>query len=288
MNRIRVYSWGGIGDAIMFTPVLRALRDKHPQSKIFLYYTNDGHRDVFLHSPWVDQLRPRTKALSRAHQLLRLRGLVAPLGDARPSILYNIHASKIMGEMIGVEVTDPRPQLFLSEQERTIGCDLLAKLKRPCIALHTTSAFANKNWFQENWERVVAQFAQCTFVQVGRKIERQVRGAVDFRGTSLRVAFSIIRQCDALLAVDSAMAHAAAAFRVPSTVLFGPSSASVYGHTSAVNVCGNCTCLPCLEVLFGDACPFENRCMRAIGVDMVCKGMAHALSMPRNRFGDSK
>jgi ADP-heptose:LPS heptosyltransferase len=163
------------------------------------------------------------------------------------------------------------PELFLTEREFANAKSLLAAVPHPRVALHPISTFSTKNWQHRRWEEVVKDNSRYAFVQIGNATERRIAGTVDLRGTSLRVAFAVIGACDALVGVDSGMAHAATALGIPCVVLFGASSTAVYGHDVNANLSANARvkCQPCLELLFDETCPFDNKCMRGITVDAV-------------------
>lgn len=264
MFGIHVYSWGNIGDAVLFTPALRALRKANPEARIILYFEKVTHAEVFAGNPHIDSLKRLTRLRRVFHRLTASKIRVAPLGNVRPGILYNKHASIIMGEMIGVHVEDTTPEIYLNCGEVSQGLQDISRLRRPCVAIHPFSTFDSKNWAPARWEQVVRLRPEWSFVQIGGATDPKIAGVNDLCGTSLRRAFAIVRACDALVGVDSVMAHAATAFGVPSAVLFGASSPRVYGHHVNANLRAEGICDPCLELLFYEPCPFNKKCLAAI------------------------
>lgn len=89
---------------------------------------------------------------------------------------------------------------------------------------------------------------------------------------SLLHSFAVISQCDHIVCNDSAIAHMAAAYAIPVTVLFG-STVPRFGFTpwnAKHNIVEtNVSCRPCTH--YGrNKCPKEHfRCMREITVDQV-------------------
>ena len=278
MATFRLYSWGNVGDAILLTPVLRSLRRRYPSVRIILYVEKPSHREVYMHNPRIDRIRRLGVLAAFVHGLIPGRVFRAPLGDVRPNVLYETHASRIMGEMIGLEIKDTAPELFLTDDERALGRRLVQNLPRPSIAVHPISTFEPKNWPHDRWEQLVAQRPEWSFVQIGGAGETPIRGAADMRGKSLRVTFSIIGACDALVGVDSGMVHAAAALRKPSVVLFGPSSPMVYGHVGLVHLRAKVDCEPCLGILRDDLCPFNNKCINAISIAAVDERLSEVVT----------
>ena len=279
MRILRVYSWGNVGDAILLTPALRRLKEMYPERKLVVYCEKASHREVFANSPYVYALRSLTRWKTVGHKLMRLQVYVAPFGIVRPGIFYNQPAAHIIADMLGIQLEHASPELYLTQDELMYAEETLRDVPRPRVAIHPISTFANKNWLHQRWEEVVKNQPQCSFIQVGMRSEPRIAGTIDLRGTSLRGAFSIIACCAALLGVDSGMVHAATALRIPCVVLFGASSAAVYGHDTNINISANAKvkCSPCLELLFHDACPFANKCMHGIEVSSVGEALGQIL-----------
>lgn len=281
----RVCSWGGVGDAILLTPALRKLKQNRPSDRLIVYCEKPSHLEVLKNNPYVNSLRMLTRITALSLRLFRRPVRVAPLGNMRPGILYDVHASHIIGSLIGITLDNTKPELYLTDREEALAKAMLEKVAHPRIAIHTTSNFTSKNWMQSEWAALVGRNTGYRFVQIGGANEKLVEGAVDMMGTPLRVAFALIGACDALVGVDSAMAHAATAMGIPSVVLFGASSSAVYGHIGNIALSANSDvrCPPCLELLFEADCPFDNKCMRAINAEVVSRALESLLAA-RSQF----
>jgi ADP-heptose:LPS heptosyltransferase len=270
---LRIRSWGNIGDAVLLTPCLRALKNEHRDLRLIVYYRTDGHRDVFLHNPFVDELVD----WADGGRLLPSNAKVFEPATHWASSLYEVGISSVLAEMLSITLGDARPALFLSDEERTLAEQDLTGLPRPIVAIHPSSTFANKEWFPERWAQLIRRSPSGTFVQLGLPLDSAIEGAVDFRGKSLRETFAVISQCEALLGVDSGFAHVATALGTPAIVLFGPASPTVYGHAANVNLCAGVECSPCLDLLHYGKCPLNRVCMRAISVDSVQQALTDLL-----------
>ncbi len=109
--------------------------------------------------------------------------------------------------------------------------------------------------------------------------ERAQQPEFIINGTQLDLlrSFSVVRQCDHIVCNDSAIAHMASAYNVPTSVLFG-STVPRFGFTPwnsefSVIETSNLPCRPCTH--YGRArCPKEHfRCMREITVDQVVQSV---------------
>jgi ADP-heptose:LPS heptosyltransferase len=166
--------------------------------------------------------------------------------------------------MLDVRLDDERPEIHLSDTEKLEGKRRVEGFARPIAMQVVTSSTYNKLWPMDRWAALVESCPGVQFLQLGEAGEPLIPGAVDLRGLTLRQSFAVIRQCAALVGCDSAFAHAAAAFGVPAVVLFGPTTPSIWGHPSAINLYAGLRCSPCIDTLFDGECPYDRRCMHAI------------------------
>ncbi len=278
---VKIFSWGNIGDALLLTPCLRALKKQHPEVVLHLYYKNADHRDVFLHNPFANILADR--ATASPVPLGYERVYEPAIGFHWPNTLYKVNASRVLAEVLDVTLEDDRPELFLTAEETQAARQTMERFRRPVVAIHPSSSFDYKEWYPERWAELIQRNASwCTFVQMGVAADQRIDGTFDLRGRSLREAFAILGQCDAMVGVDSALAHAAPAVGTPGIVLFGASSPLVFGHKENVNLCAQVACSPCLDFLHYGRCPLGRVCMQAISVDAVDKAL-NALLEPKKR-----
>jgi ADP-heptose:LPS heptosyltransferase/SAM-dependent methyltransferase len=281
-----IRTWGNIGDAILLTPCLPALKAAAPDRPIALLCKSDDHRNVFLHNPYIDLLALKESDWSRDS------GPVFEPAVHWPNTLFEIGVSNAIAERLGLTIEDDQPQLFLTADETQSARRTLAPYARPIVAIHKSSTFSYKQWFDQRWLQLISLNPACTFIELGRGDDTALPGVINLRNRPLRESFALLGECDALLAVDSSMAHAAAALHVPSVVLFGASNPLVFGHSGNINLYGKVECSPCLDLLHYASCPFKQRCMRAISVEAVHNSLSEILkcgtvSLPEVRPDDS-
>ncbi len=279
---IRIGVWGGIGDALLLTPAVKALKQADPNNRVLVYYQKEVHRDVFLHNPYVDSLRATTLFKNPIDVLLfnfmDLGFIHTGYGKYKPSLTLDKPAVEILAEMLDVELREHRLLFFPSREEEQRAEQLMSQHKNP-VVLHITSGTSkNQNWPLESWRRLVEAMPDITFVQIGLKDEARVPGAIDLCGAlPLRDSLTLVKYAKSFVGVDSAPAHVTSAFQIPGVVLFGPSSPSVWGNANNINLYQAKRCAPCIDLLFNSKCPYGRTCMTEIGVERVRSALLRQL-----------
>jgi ADP-heptose:LPS heptosyltransferase len=274
----RIATYGGIGDSLLTTPAIRALKKRRPDCKIHVYCMAKSHKEVLANNIYIDGLHLIGTATKHVYRLLAWLNLMkierVDTGNLAIAVFLQRHATEIMGEMLRVNIDDPRPDYFLTKEEEKEAKRVVAMYHNP-VAIHVTARCSpNKHWLTENWERLVQNNPNCSFLQLGSADDEPIRGAIDMRGTTVRQAFNIISEAKAFIGVDSVFAHAAAAVKTPAVTLFGASSPAVWGQITSKNLYNPPPCSPCLGFLRHDPCPYGRTCMSNITVSDV----EHALS----------
>jgi ADP-heptose:LPS heptosyltransferase len=286
---IRILAVGGIGDVLMLTPALRALKQANPRAFVKVFCLGRPQYEVLLFNPHVD----RVKLVSGGAAVAWLRA--APLDFARlcldhltepdtaerhfstsnygvfhPSILRGRHATEIIGETIGVKVTDRTIEVHLTETEEEKAKAIVRGYKYP-VALHITSDCSeNQNWALEKWRKLVLRNSRYNFIQLGLPNESRVEGALDLRGhLSIRESIAVLKHSRGFVGVVSALSQAANAVATPSVVLFGPSTPEVWSHSNHAVVTKRLRCSPCIDDTIGFQCPYGAPCMSDISVEEV-------------------
>jgi ADP-heptose:LPS heptosyltransferase len=278
-----ILTWGGIGDVLLCTPAIKALKEANPDHKVIIYYDNfkKEHRKVFLNSPHVDSLRELGyKTLWRYpyHLYLYLskkykeRYYFLHFQHVPPTWIYNKNNKEIAADIFGLQLKDDRVQLFLTKKEEDSALKTLASYRdKPVVLMHVYSRTSkNHMWDKEKWELLISRLPEYNFIQIGSSDEPYINGAVDFRGkTTLREAFGLLKFTTSFVGVESCFAHVTNAFDIPGVVLFGDSSPLYWGHSNNINIYKGVSCAPCYHYLWGKACPYGNECMKLITVEEV-------------------
>lgn len=272
-NAFRIITLGGLGDLILSTPVIAALRKKFPESKIIVYGTSKSYQEIFYHNPHIDRVTG-TSFLSDPVAYTRFylkwgRFYSFHYGRVFPTLFYNSPAQDIIAEVFDLQLKDRKIQLFLNSQEEQEASAIMRAHHHPVI-IHTTALTTkNKNWTTAKWNELIRSMPNHTFVQIGLKSEPALEGVVDLRGkVTFRQAMGLIKYAQSFVGVDSAFSHVTNAFDIPGVILFGPSVPGIWGHPNNINIYKDLHCSPCIDLL-RDGCPYGNACMRDITVEEV-------------------
>lgn len=289
-KHICIIKYGGLGDVALSTPIFKALKVKFPECKITLLCFNKSEVEICENNPYIDSLilcNGKILFLKyRKYMLLAYLGLVERyyLDYAKlcPSLLYSKRATELIADLLDVELQDKNIQIFLKEEENLYAEQMLSKYKKPIIIQVTAACTKNKNWPFENWEKLIDQMPDYTFIQLGLSKEIKIKGAVDMRGaTNVRESMALIKNSLCFVGVDSFLSHITNAFDIPGVVLFGPSSSSIWGHPNNINISKQLPCSPCIDISLYQ-CPFDKPCMRDITIQEVKEAIYLQLSNKNN------
>jgi ADP-heptose:LPS heptosyltransferase len=267
----RVAAVGGLGDALLLTPTIRTVKQQHPDCLVHVYYATKKYKEIFMYNKYIDRLLPVNRLRLTIHKLLQRLNIadvhLPRYWELLPSLLYRRNAAEIIGEMLGVKVDDPRPDIFLTDEEEREARKIVAEYPNPVAIQVKARSTLNKNWPTENWEKLVLNNPHYNFLQVGSEQDELIRGTIDLRlRMSLRQAIAIIKEVKAFVGVDSVFAHVAAAFQTPAVVLFGASTPAVWGHATGKNLYNPPVCSPCIDVIGDLPCPHGKMCMSNITI----------------------
>lgn len=241
----------GIGDGIMATPMLHQLRRRHPD------------RNISVFAPWAEAVlrgNPDVDALA-THPLdeqrtIRLEESVYNVASASSE---TSHLIDVYCNMFGLPTPEDRkPRLYLTDDE--LAKELPPTLRTgpyvviaPWSSARTFDLFGpsgNKNWPLGNWSPVVAWAHEkgAKVVQFRASDDEPcVAGVdVDMVGLPLREVFRYIAAAALIISVDTMAHHVAAAFDVPTVVMWGRSMPRLFGYElpTVVNIKGECPGLP--------------------------------------------
>ena len=277
-HNCRILAWGGIGDVLLLTPALKSIKAACSHTKVTVYCLRREHMEVLKNNPNIDALKWGSAFRRALYHLRLLRVSPINYADLRPSLYYQKRASEIIAEMLGVTLSDNKPEVYLTAEEEEEARTRLAGLERP-VAIHGKAGFTeNKDWSTEMWEQLAAENKQYNFFQLGSATEPLIKGTVDMRGLTLRESFALIKYADGFVGIDSCLAHAASAVDTPAVVMFGPTTPVLWGHSSNVNIYKGLRCSPCGDMLGNVPCPYGRPCMKGITVKEVGEALDRQLS----------
>lgn len=234
-----------IGDGFMATQMIHRMREMNPD------------RNVAVFAPWAKAILDGNPDVDEvadhpldAQRTVRIEQSVYAWAAANR---WTGHLAQAYCKMFDLpEPEDLTPRFFWNGDK---GSFIQAIPDRPYLVIapwstaKTFDFFApsqNKNWPLDRWPYVIAWAQKKGFKVVqlrGSEEEPLLEGVdVDFCERPLREAFACIENASMLVSVDTMAHHAAAAFGVPSVVLWGRSKPAHFGYAkeNIINIQGDC------------------------------------------------
>lgn len=270
-ERIQVFRRGAMGDVLLLTPALKALRLERPTAEIVV---TTAYPEILENNPYIDHLvRSRTE-LEGCDKTFIMDYELNPYA----------HIVESYGAIFGVMVKDGTPEIFLSEQERYSARALLHQFgiesgERFC-AMQISTGWKTRNWSLDRF-KLVAEFLKqqgMRSIVLGDSKHPSIDFGVDLRGvTNLRVAAGVIENAAMMVAVDSGLMHVGFAFRRPVISLFGctipEKRVPLWALSDALIAdlpCRGCHHRQPIPALTEPRCVWDDiRCMDALSVEMV-------------------
>lgn len=226
---------GAIGDVLLTTPIIRALKERNPRSPIWV---ETECPDVFDGNPHVARAG-RSLALPPDAWVINLN---MAYENAPQTHIVSAYA-----QAAGVEDYSCRTELYTSQEDRRFAIEKLGQEYGGdgWIAVHVgPTTWSGKNWPMERWAEVIALIEAKNIgrvVLVGSQSVPQLPIAtLDLRGKTTRGQLAaVLARCRLLVTLDSFPLHAAQAVGCPVVGLFGVTSAEFIvtegSHATAVN-----------------------------------------------------
>ncbi len=263
--------FGGIGDELLMTVVLRELRRRGVDNAWVMSEYADVWRDnpdPALVLPW-DQRYARWIHLFDWDLIHPHYTFYLPWGDrdAPPPR----HILTVMCELVGiVGPITRRPYLHLSDAERSSGALVPRQIAIQSAGLTARFAMTTKQWFPERFQAVVDVLrADFNFVQIGSPSDPPLDGVLDLRGkTSVRETAAILSRSLVYVGQVGMPMHLARAVDCRSVIVYGGREhPQQTGYSCNENLYAPVPCSPCWK---SNTCGHDMLCMREIApVDVV-------------------
>jgi len=267
-----------LGDRLMVTPLLRALKKHVPGLHVTVAAR---YRDVYLGNPNIDQLR--------GWHLWESRRTISP-GNVSGAHFVAGMWEDVWRHLVRRGLTegpcpeiDVRPELCLTEAEKEWGRAAVARPagSRPVIAMiggGRTNPTWNREWGFENYCALAAALApHAELVQIaGGPVTYAPGETVRFIPADVRQAAAVLAACDAFVTQEGGLMHLAASVGTPTVAIFGGTILpSASGYDGNRNLADQPECSPCLNLQ--QNCP-HLKCMETITVRRVAQELASLLA----------
>lgn len=250
---------GGIGDLLMMTPGIHALKKKYPKSEIELalpkrYFPIFGNNndvklidieeDYFNHQHYGKWFNFTDCPAARKESLTSPKVRKSRIEIFSSALNINFFSRVSMNK---------KPRYFFSQDELDYASQQWRELslenkKVIGVQLHSDETYRD----YPQMKRLVEQISKNYIVMLfdGEAINGfDFANVIKVQNLPIRKAFALAHNCDLIIAPDSSFVHFAAAFDIPTIALFGPIDGKVRTkhypnctYLSAKEIFG---CLPC-------------------------------------------
>lgn len=233
---------GAIGDLLLLSPCISALKAKYPEATINL---SCHQRHWSITEGFLIRSAPYPIPLDALGQY----DLIIPLENVvELSTEKGVHATDAFAEALGVTVTDYRPVYRVTDDE-TIG---LANQSKRRVALQLRASARIRDYPLDQWMKVIGLLVTGGWevMLIGRDnptINNAPPTVKDCGSLTFREAAAVLATCDVFCGVDSSFFNLCPALGVPAIGLFGPVDwrTRVKEGSGQIALHGEAPCAPC-------------------------------------------
>jgi ADP-heptose:LPS heptosyltransferase len=289
---------GGIGDLLMMTPGIHALKKKYPNSEIelavpkryFPIFENnadvkllDIERDFFDHLNYYKWFNFTDCPAARKESMTSPKVRKSRIEIFSSALKINFFSRLAMSK---------KPRFIFSDDELNFAAYQWRKMELENktvigIQLHSDETYRDYPLMEKLVNELSKRFTVMLFD--GETISGfEFENVIKIQNLPIRKAFALAHKCDLIVAPDSSFVHFAAAFDIPTIALFGPIDGKVRTkhyqnctYLSAKEIFG---CLPCWR---NEEIPCKltgmrtSECMKAIPVSNIIKTLE--MKLKRNK-----
>ena len=243
---------GGIGKHIAATAVAKCIKNNYPDRKLIVVC---AYTEIFVNISFVD----------RVYQLGNTSYFYQNYILDKDSLIFHhepyfttdhIHKKLPLIEnwckLYNLKFNNEKPDLRFNNLQKNISKEVWCKGKKPVMIIHTNGGMLTTDAKPYSWtrdmpvelaQRLVDHYKDDYHIyQVTKLNSPKLDNASHVFATpenslSLIEFFSILIHSKKRVLIDSCMQHAAAALRLPSTVLWNGTSPKVFGYEMHDNIC---------------------------------------------------
>jgi ADP-heptose:LPS heptosyltransferase len=286
----------GMGDVLMTTPTLDALKKIFPSTPTITYatntrYLNGGLVKVLQGNPSIDKIIDRDQVDESEYDLT--------INLHCPCVAYEkkenppINRIDLFAAHAGVKLENKTPRYFLQPEEVEAGISFLRanRIKSKVIMVHifTTTARRNLNstMFKSTLMDLTSRGYSLLILSHSSDYPSDVLfdnipGAHILKDQDIRTIAGIMVSCDLVICPDSAILHLAGALGVPTVSLFGHTDPrariNYYPNAVAIWPGERAACAPC----WSGPCSFKHACYTAITKEMILEAVDQKLGLSQS------
>lgn len=250
-GKLGIFHYAGIGDWMVFAPVLKEIKRLRPAMKIFVVAGRniewmlkaDPHIDGYSVLPDCSILKENLKIDDK----IFISTFVGFLNLTQ----CRLHVLDLTRKLLGLSVSqaDCSPVCYIQPEDETMGLSLAKAFKGKMIVICNDTSQQEKRWDTRRWAQVIGRFKRHVFVQIGEVASVPIPGVVRMAGkTSFTQALGIVKHARLFVGVDGVFNHSSRAFGVPRVILWGPHSPLNFAYRDgSVNVWDGVHCRVCSD-----------------------------------------
>lgn len=243
---------GGIGKHVAATAVAQAIKNNHPSRKLIIVC---AYPEIFINLNFVD----------RVYQLGQTSYFYQNYVQNQDSLIFyhepyfttdHIHKKLPLIQnwckLHGLEYSGETPTVKFNSVQREVSRNFWRTSEKPIMVIHTNGGVMSLEAKPYSWTRdmpsdlaqkIVDKYQdQYLIYQITKLNSVKLRGALPIFATpekslSIMELFSVLIHSKKRLLIDSCIQHAAAALKLPSTVLWNGTSPRVFGYDVHDNIC---------------------------------------------------
>ncbi|MDA3814671.1 MAG: glycosyltransferase family 9 protein [Candidatus Cloacimonetes bacterium] len=248
-----------MGDCLLLSIVLQGLRKKFPHHKIII---ECKWPELFDNNPLVDWVTRRHINMTKRHIKPKYR----ILPNTRDSVYKQISQYSSEKEIF-------YPEIYLTKTEIEAEAQ---KFPFPYIAICPVGkakfSANRKEWGIEKFQRVVDNFPNIKFIQIGSQNNPLMENVIDARGLAIRESAAVLKNAGFFIGLEGGLMHLAKAVNIRSVIIYGgfikPELSQYKENLNIVNIVD---CSPCFSSEEKHTnCP-TMKCMKAISVKDVTR-----------------
>ena len=250
---------GGLGDMLMMTPGLHALKQVDPGRTVYFAVPRQFH-DLFVGNPDVELLDIENGRIdvSQFGAWYNLTDCPAARTESRTAPNVKRNRIDIFAAAMGIRGRALRgmlrkPRYFVSDAERALARQFFLDnglANQPVIGIQLSSAEPYRDYpAVEVLAMELARNRKLILFHNEMIVGYEHPNIVKADQQPFRLAFALAAECSLVVAPDSALVHLAAALDIPTIAMFGPTDAEVrtryYERCVTMNARSELACIPC-------------------------------------------
>jgi len=251
MKKYTLMIGGGIGKHICSTTMIRQIKEEDPEARITVV---SGYPEVFLNNPKIHR--------NLHHMTSYIFDDYIAGTDCRTGEPYNIkdyyenkkHLSNVypIAYRFKNENKDIYPEIYLNDEEKEAVEKLVSKSKYPVITLQATGGnqrvgqvkdprkLTGRDLLLKHAQKIVdiCNEEKVNVIQIALPHEYRLKNVMTF-DLPFRRFMALIPSTIGHIGIDSAMMHAAAAFKKPALIFWNQTNVNALGYPYMTNVTRN-------------------------------------------------